>query len=120
MICGAPHLQEAADLLGEVQQAVVPLVEGAGNGHGEPLADGLGVALVEELRGRAALALQVVQHRLGQQDGAGADGAVWRRRREEQGGDGDKDGVDMSMCAWPVCACVSAHVCVCVCVCVCV
>ena len=73
-------LQKTADLLGELQQAVLPLMQGTGDGHGQPLSDGLSVALVEQLGGRAALALQVVQQGLGQQDGARAKGAICRTK----------------------------------------
>ena len=75
-----PYLQEAADLLGQFQQAVLALVHGPGDGHRQPLADGLGVPLVEQVCGGAALALQVVQRGLGQQDGAGRDGAICRAK----------------------------------------
>ena len=46
ILCTLLYLQEGADLLGEIQEALLPLVEGAGNGHGQPLADGLRVSLV--------------------------------------------------------------------------
>ena len=55
-------------------------MHGPGNGHRQPLADGLGIALVEQVSGGAALALEVVQRGLGQQDGAGADGAICRAK----------------------------------------
>lgn len=77
-------LQEVADLLGQVEKAVLPLVQGAGDGDGEPLLHRLGVALVEEIGGRAALGMDGVLEGLGQEDGSGADGAIWEGRREKQ------------------------------------
>lgn len=41
-------LQEAADLLGELKQALFSLMQGTGYGHCEPLPDWLSVALVEQ------------------------------------------------------------------------
>ena len=49
------YLQESADLLCQFQKAVLALVQGAGDGHAEPLPQRLGAALVEEVGGRAAL-----------------------------------------------------------------
>lgn len=47
------------------------------DGHAEPLSQRPGAALVEEVRGRAGLGADAVLQGLRQQDGAGADGAVW-------------------------------------------
>lgn len=70
------HLQEAADLLGELQQALLSLVQGTSDGHRQPLLDGLSITLVEELRGGAALALKVVEQRLSQQNGARTNSSI--------------------------------------------
>lgn len=77
------YLQEGTDLLCQLQKAVLALVQGAGDGHAEPLPQRLGVALVEEVGGRAALRVDAVLQRLCQEDGAGADGAIWGQ--EEKG-----------------------------------
>lgn len=70
------YLQEGADLLCQLQEAVLALVQGAGDGHTKPLPQCLRAALVEEVGGRAALRVDAVLQRLCQEDGAGADGAI--------------------------------------------
>lgn len=59
-------------------------MQGASDGDGEPLLHPLGVALVEELGGRAVLGMDGVLEGLGQQDGSGADGAIWAGRRRQK------------------------------------
>lgn len=76
------YLQEGADLLCQLQEAVLALVQGAGDGHAEPLPQCLRAALVEEVGGRAALGVDAVLQRLCQEDGAGADGAICGQERE--------------------------------------
>lgn len=44
---GRADLQEAADLLCELQQAFLSLMQGTGDGHCQPLPDGLSIALIE-------------------------------------------------------------------------
>lgn len=75
-------LQEEADLLHQIKQALLSLVQGASDGDGEPFLDCLGVALEEELGGRAVLGMDRVLEGLGQKDGGGADGTVWAGRRK--------------------------------------
>lgn len=76
-------LQEEADLLHQVEQALLSLVQGASDGDGEPFLDRLGIALEEELGGRAVLGMDRVLEGLGQKDGGGADGTVWAGRRRK-------------------------------------
>lgn len=77
------YLQERADLFCQLQQALLALVQGPRDGHAEPLSHYLGAALVEEVRGGAVLGMHAVLQRLGQEDGAGADGAVCGQERSK-------------------------------------
>lgn len=54
-------------------------MQSTGDGHCQPLPDGLSIALIEQVSGRAALALEVMKHRLGGQDRTGTNGTIWRR-----------------------------------------
>lgn len=45
------YLQEGADLFRQLQQALLALVQGPGDGHVEPLSHCLRAALVEEVCG---------------------------------------------------------------------
>ena len=78
------HLQERADLFGQLQKALLALVQGPCDGHVEPLSHGLGAALVEEVCGRAVLGMDTVLQGRSQEDGAGADGAIWGRERKHR------------------------------------
>lgn len=64
------YLQEGADLLGEVQQTLLSLMQCPSNGHSEPLPDGLGIALVEEVCGSTGLGMDAVLQGLRQENGA--------------------------------------------------
>ena len=78
------HLQERADLFGQLQKAFLALVQGPRDGHVEPLSHRLGAALVEEVCGRTVLGMDTVLQGLRQEDGAGADGAIWGRERKHR------------------------------------
>lgn len=77
------YLQERANLFSQLQKALLTLVQGSSDGHAEPLSHCLGVALVEEVCGRAVLGMDAVLQRLGQEDRAGADGAVCGKERSQ-------------------------------------
>lgn len=70
------YLQERADLFRQLQKALLALVQGPCDGYAEPLSHCPGAALVEEVCGRAVLGVDAVLKGLGQEDGAGADGAI--------------------------------------------
>ncbi len=76
------HLQETADLFGELEQAVLALMQGSADGYRQPLTDAVSVSLIEELGRGAALALQLVEDRLSQQNRVWTDSAIYRRDRE--------------------------------------
>lgn len=56
-------------------------MQSACDGHCQPLPDGLSITLIEQFRGRAALALEVMKHRLGDQYRTRTNGTIWRNNK---------------------------------------
>lgn len=56
-------------------------MQSTGDGHRQPLTDGLSIALIEQVSGGAALALEVMKHRLGDQDRTRTNSTICRSNK---------------------------------------